>query len=354
MQWKNAVTDVFGIEYPIVQAPMLGVTTPEMVAAISNGGALGSLPVGGLPPDKTGELIRKTRTLTGKPFAVNLFTYEYHEATTAGIDEMQAFLRSFCQDKNIPYNIKENYSFPSYSYKDQVKVLLEENVSIVSFTFGIPDDESLHLMKSKGVILVGTATSGEEAKVLESKGIDVVVAQGIEAGGHRGSFLAGEVLPMVGTMALVPQIAKIVNLPVLAAGGITSGNTIKGAFSLRASGVQVGTAFIPSVESATSAFHKQRTLDARETDTVLTRALSGRWARGFSTLLIRTIENSGLEIPGYPVQLDLAAQIRAYGQQQHNVDLVPLWAGQGGAAAKEILSAAAILDLLIQQTEAIE
>jgi nitronate monooxygenase len=352
MKWKNELTALLDLEYPIVQAPMLGVTTPHMVAAIANNGGMGSLPVGGLSPEKTRDLIRNTKELTHKPFAVNLFADNNRYDKTESLKEMQDFLEHLCQANTIPVQSEAQPAFVSYSYRDQIEVLLSEKVGIVSFTFGIPDDESLQALKGNGVILVGTATSVKEAKLLERTGIEVVVAQGIEAGGHRGSFLTDDLLPMVGLMALLPAIERAVDIPVLAAGGINNGRTIKAALTLGAQGVQIGTAFIPTEESGASESYKRAVLEAAETDTVLTKAITGRWARGIRNKLISEIEKSGIPIPSYQKQVSLTAAIRACALQQNNKDFMALWAGQAGPATGQIVSATTIFKNLISDAEA--
>jgi nitronate monooxygenase len=352
MKWKNELTALLGIEYPIVQAPMLGVTTPAMVAAISNNGGLGSLPVGGLSPEKTAELIRHTKELTNKPFAVNLFADNTRYEKGEDIQPMQNFLEKLCRTNNIPFQTQAIEAFHVFSYKDVIEVLLGEDVPIVSFTFGIPEDETIQALKTRGVTLIGTATSVKEAQLLENKGIDIVTAQGFEAGGHRGSFIPDDPLPMVGLMALLAAIQRAVNKPVLAAGGISNGAAIKAAFTMGAKGVQIGTAFIPTDESGASEAHKRAVLEAVETDSVVTNAITGRWARGIRNKLISEIEKSGIPVPSYQKQMSLTSTIRAFALQQNNKDFMALWAGQAGAATEEIVSAASIFKKLISEAEA--
>jgi nitronate monooxygenase len=348
--WKSALTSLLQIQYPIVQAPMLGVTTPAMVAAIANEGGLGSLPVGGLSPSQTVELIRKTKALTQKPFAVNLFANVVKEPVTEDVIAMQDFLEELCTENQIPYERKPIETFRYYSYTEQIDILLTEDIPIVSFTFGMLNDESIQALKNKGVILIGTATSVKEGKLLEEKGIDVVVAQGIEAGGHRGTFLEDEPLPMVGLMSLVPQMVSQVSVPVIAAGGIYDGKTIRAALSLGAQGVQPGTAFVASDESTAIASYKLALMQAKDTDTVLTRSFSGRWARGLRNKFISAVDSSGLTIPAYPFQISLAASIRAHANQNNNKEFTALWAGQSASKA-EAKPAAEIFRSMVQDAE---
>ena len=352
MEWQNEITRALKVAYPIVQAPMLGVTTPEMVAANSNQGGLGSLPVGSLSPEQTLALIRQTKTLTSKPFGVNLFAHSIPKPDLQKIEAMQDFLEKLCSDNQIPYQRQQIEASQFYSYHDQVQVLLDENIPVVSFTFGVLDGESIKAFKAKGVILIGTATCLEEALLLEEKEIDIITAQGMEAGGHRGTFLETQSLPLIGTMALIPQVAGKVSKPILAAGGIYNGKTIKAAFELGAKGVQIGSAFIASNESKAMPSYKKALLNASGAESILTKSLSGRWARGLRNKLITEIENSGLEIPAFPYQTALTGTIRAEAQKLNNPNFTALWAGQSAAAA-EIKPAAEIFNQLVKETEAL-
>ncbi|KAA5544075.1 NAD(P)H-dependent flavin oxidoreductase [Adhaeribacter rhizoryzae] len=352
MQWQNEVTRALKINYPIVQAPMLGVTTPEMVAAIANQGGLGSLPVGGLAPAQTADLIRQTKALTNKPFGVNLFAHAIPAPNFQELTAMQEFLAKLCADNQIPYPKQNIEALRFNTYHEQVQVLLDENIPVVSFTFGIVDDDVIKAFKGKGVVLIGTATTLPEALLLEEKEIDMITAQGMEAGGHRGTFLEPEKLPLVGVMSLVPRIASVVRKPILAAGGIYNGKTIKAAFTLGAQGVQIGTAFIASPESKAMPAYKKALQNATDTKSILTKTLSGRWARGLRNKLITEIEKTGLNIPAFPFQTGLTAGIRAEAQKQDNNAFTAMWAGQSAAAA-EAKPTAEIFAQLIKQTEAL-
>jgi nitronate monooxygenase len=219
-----SLAQILSVNYPIIQAPMLGVTTPGMVAAIANAGGLGSLPVGGLSPERTAELIQLTKQKTSQPFAVNLFTHSTNaSAVEAQLDAMQQFLKSVHDELGITFHPQLVSDFTFYSYKDQLEVLLAQQVKIVSFTFGLLEPHEVDRFKSQGCRLIGTATSVREAILLDQLGVDAIVAQGLEAGGHRGSFLADEALPQIGLMALLPQVVDAVSVPVIAAGGLYLG-----------------------------------------------------------------------------------------------------------------------------------
>ena len=320
---------LLNIGHPIVQAPMLGVTTPAMVAAVSNAGALGSLPVGGLSPDRTRELIHATKALTNRPFAVNLFAHapagEVNKEETA---LMQDFLAELCLNFDIPYKRQDIDTFRFYYYEDLIEVILKETIPIVSFTFGRLKAEVVSVLKEKGIILIGTATSVAEAKALAQCGVDSLTVQGIEAGGHRGSFLSDHSLPQIGLFSLLPQVADEVGLPILAAGGIYNARTIKAAFALGASGVQIGSLFITANESAASEAYKEAVLHAQDTSTVLTRAFSGKWARGIQNEFMQRMEAKNLSIPYYTLQNQLMSLVRSHAHTHQIKDFIALWAGQ--------------------------
>lgn len=346
MSQANELKDLLQIQYPFIQAPMLGITSPAMVAAIANEGGLGSLPVGGLSPEKTRELIKTTKSLTGKAFAVNLFVHELPQVDYATAAAMQQLLLELGQKNGLTIDPLDIHKLSFYSYKDQIDVLIEEGIGIVSYTFGVPDDAVIARLKDHGVILIGTATSVREAVIQADKGIDIIAAQGIEAGGHRGSFLKDEPLPMVSAFSLVPQIIQHISQPVVWAGGIYNNNTVKAALTMGAKGVQAGTAFIASDESEAIPAYKETLQHTSETDIVLTRSFSGRWARGIRNRFMDEVEGSGLFIPVYPIQNSLTSLLRKAAQRSNNKEFTNLWAGQS-AAMSERKPAAAIFRSMI-------
>lgn len=340
MTWPDRFISKLGITYPVVQAPMLGVTSPEMVAAVSNAGGLGSLPVGSLSHEVTRQLVRKTAALTSKPFAVNLFVNDDPVFNKPVIDNMQDFLESLCSRYGIKYQRQANFQL--HSYQDQIKVLIEEKVKVVSFTFGVLDQESINDLKQNGIVLIGTSTTLEEALMLENRGIDCVIAQGIEAGGHRGSFLNIDVEAQQNTADLLSAIVGRIKTPVIAAGGIFDSSGIKSSFDLGAGAVQIGSAFICSHESLAIPSYKSALTNSREEDSILTRVFSGRWARGLRNIFIKELEKSKLDIPDYPLQVVLTSSIRSAAIASDNNNFTALWAGRNARmaefkAAKEIL-----------------
>ena len=338
------------LDYPIIQAPMLGVTTPEMVAAVSNEGGLGSLPVGGLSPEITRELIQKTRALTNKPFAVNLFAHKVPTYNDSELEPMRTLLMQLAKKRGYGLTAADLTDFKLYTYRDQVDILVEEGISMVSFTFGCLDRSTIQVLKNKGCTLAGTATCVEEALVLQEEKIDMIVVQGIEAGGHRGTFIDTVPLPRIGLFSLLPRIRSITKLPCIAAGGINSAQTIKAALDLGADAVQIGTAFIGTEESQAIASYRKRLEQAKDTDTTLTRAFSGRWARGIKNEFMEEIEAAGIPIPPYPLQNSLTAKLRKLAQQAGDSGYTTLWAGQS-AGGKAPAKAREVIRQLINEFE---
>lgn len=352
MNWSSILKDQLKVQYPVIQAPMLGVTTPAMVAGVSNAGGLGSLPIGGLSKHESSQLIAATRQLTDQPFAVNLFVHSLPANATAEISAMKTLLTTIAGKYGISDEALINEGEQFYTYHDQLLLLLEQQVRIVSFTFGIPDDASIRLLKDAGVYLIGTATCVEEALLLELKGINAIVAQGIEAGGHRGSFLPGAPLPQIGSMALIPEIADRVSVPVIAAGAIADARSIIAAHVLGAQGVQPGSIFLRCTESKASQPYKDAVKHSQDTATQLTNAFTGRWARGIANDFMQAVAVSGVKIPPYPVQNMLTATLRKRAAAGNKRELLSLWAGQRAAIATE-KTAREIFEQLVTDTEAL-
>lgn len=348
MTWTNTVADIIKVKYPIIQAPMLGVSTPEMAAAISNEGGLGSLAVGGLSPAITQQLIHKTKSLTKQPFAVNLFAHAIPAYTEEELEPMRKLLMELAKKRGYQLDAADLAGFTLYNHADQIEILLEEAIPVVSFTFGCLEAQHISRLKQGDCTLVGTATCLAEAIYLEAHHIDMIVAQGIEAGGHRGTFMENIPLPQVGLFYLLPQIAGNVSVPCIAAGGINSAQTMNAAFGLGAAAVQIGSAFINVAESLAIASYKEKVQHATDTDTALTKAFSGRWARGFKNEMMKEIEASGIPIPPYPLQNSLTTPLRKLAQQAGDSDYTTLWAGQSAGAAEGKQTKDVFRDLITQ------
>ena len=349
MNWKNIFTRKLGIEYPFIQAPMLGVTTPAMAAAISNAGGLGSLPVGGLPPDKVLSLVEETKSLTNKPFAVNLFANQYPSSIDeASWNNMQQLIEQFAGRYELPYLKQPIPLLQFFSYKEQLEILLSQKIAAVSFTFGVLDKDAITALHKNGTQLIGTATSAEEAKVLSGNGIDMITAQGIEAGGHRGSFIHKDV-PQVGLMALLPQVIDVTNKPVIAAGAIANGKSMRVAMILGAQAVQVGSAFIACNESAANSTYKAALNNATGISTVITKSYTGKWMRCIKNDFTETVDASGLPTNEYPIQQLLTNFLRTLHEHNNAPSFLPMLMGQNPGKSKS-KSAAEIMKEIMHET----
>jgi nitronate monooxygenase len=344
------ITDILKIKYPIIQAPMTLFDSPSLVAAISNHGGLGSLGAGLLTPQQIRDSIQEIRKLTDKPFAINLFAplpiKKYSDAEIQhAVKSLNIFRKKLGIDEINHVELKSAATFD-----EKLTVVLEEKVPVISFTFGTLSKEKIALMKSHNASVIGTATTIREAKLLEENGVDCIVAQGYEAGGHRGTDLAFTSMAdaLIGTMALVPQIVDAVKIPVIASGGIMDGRGILAAFALGASGVQMGTAFLNCTEANTNAMHRKLLEESTDESTRLTSAFTGRTARSLKNNFLLEMEKNNSPILEMPIQAQLVKDIRESAQKQNNPDYIPLWSGQASALCKKI-SAGELFELLIKE-----
>ncbi len=304
-----------------------GPGTPELVAAVSEAGGLGSLGVNYLSPKQIEEAINRTRSLTQKTFAVNLFAPEASQPLSGNIDAAQAFLAAFHSQLGIappvlPERAGENF-------EQQLAMVLRLHVPVVTFTMGVPVESDIQKLKAARTYLIGTATTVEEAMQIERAGFDAVVAQGSEAGAHRGTFRVKEEFALIGAMALTPQIVDAVSVPVIASGGIMDGRGILAALALGAQAAQLGTAFLCCDEAGTSPEYRDALLNAREDQTTLTRAFSGRLARGVRNEFIDQAEATDLQPLPFPWQNTLTRPMRHAARAAERAGLQSLWAGQG-------------------------
>lgn len=344
MQWTNDITRLLGIKYPIIQAPMFAVTTPEMVAAASQADALGSLALGDLPAEKCVEAIRATKKATNKPFAVNVFVNAIPEISgtlRTQYDSTKRFIEELAEQYHLEVVLPDIDEIKPTDYHDQIEAIISERCKIVSFTFGNLDASAIQKLKTNGIIVIGTCTSVEEAKTLEQAGIDLICVQGIEAGGHRGSF-TDDNIPQIGGLSLLSQVHDSVNAPLIYAGGIYNAKTLLAAKTLGAKGFQIGSMLLGSVESALQEFEKQRLRNARESDIVLSKSFTGRYARGINNAFIKAVENTAHILP-YPYQNKLTAGLRKAAKANGSADFVSIWAGQSintysGVSTTEIIT----------------
>lgn len=318
----------FEMNIPVVLAPMGGgPSTPELAAAVSNAGGLGSLAAAYSSPEKITEDIAKIRTLTKRPFAVNLFSPAAQEPLRGNVEAVSKFLAGFHQRLGLP-----SPQLPSHSIEDfekQIDAICGSKPFAVSFTFGLLPPQAMQRLKAQSIFVIGTATTVDEARQLERAGVDAVVAQGGEAGAHRGTFAVPAEQALIGTVALVPQVVDAVRVPVIASGGIMDGRGILAALALGASAVQMGTAFLAAKEAGTSPAYREALLKAREDQTTVTRAFSGRMARGIENEFIIKWNDSGLNNLSYPWQNAFTQQMRRAASAAKDAGLLSLWAGQG-------------------------
>ncbi len=337
---KTALSHLLRIRYPIIQAGMAGgPTTPELVAAVSNAGGLGTLGAGYLSPAVIQEGIQRIRRLTDRPFAVNLFIPTEFVMEADSMASMQNFLHStspFGMDDVQHQQDEQHLGQIIESFADQFAVILEERIPVLSFTFGSLSADEIAACKERGICMIGTATTVHEAILLEASGVDAVVAQGSEAGGHRGTFLHDYMHALVGTIALVPQIADCVHIPVIASGGIMDARGIVASLALGASGVQLGTAFLVSRESGAHRAYKTQVMQCKEDQTVITTAFSGKAARGIENVFIRQMQQYAGRIPPYPVQNALTRPLRTQARIASNSNYMSLWAGQAASLAQDL------------------
>ena len=341
-----------GIEHPIILAPMAGgASTPALVSAVSDARALGFIGAAYLSPEQILEQARGVRARTKRPFGINLFV---PVLPTAAPTDVQPAL-----DALAPYHAELGLPEPAVpprtiqDFDEQFAAAAESGATVFSFTFGLLPEPSMRAVRTRGMLVVGTATTVEEAVALERSGVDAVVAQGSEAGAHRGTFgTAPFEEALIGTMALVPQVVDAVRVPVIASGGIMDGRGIAAALALGSAAVQMGTAFLLADESGIPDGYKDAIAGARETDTRVTRAFSGRAARGLANRFMNEVEARGAAANlGYPVQNAFTRPLRTAAAKQNRPEFLSLWAGQGLRLARRA-PAASIVRRLVTETDA--
>jgi nitronate monooxygenase len=332
-----------------------GATTPQLVSAVSDAGALGFIAAAYLSAEQIEQVARDVRARTRQPFGINLFV---PVAPTPLPNDAQPAL-----DALAVYHNELGLPAPSipkravYPFDEQLAAVLESGASVFSFTFGLLPAAAQDAIRSRGMLVIGTATTVEEAIALERAGVDAIAAQGSEAGAHRGTFDGGADFDaaMIGTMALVPQCVDAVSIPVIASGGIMDGRGIAAALALGAAVAQMGTAFLASDESGIPAGYKEAVLAARESDTKVTRAFSGRAARGLVNRFMGEVEARGPQANlGYPAQNALTRPLRTEAARQNRPEYLSLWAGQGVRMARREPAADIVRRLAAELDEAVQ
>lgn len=328
------ILDLFGIEHPILLAPMAGFGTPALAIAVAEAGGLGALPSATITPNQAREDVAAFRAATTRPVNLNFFCHRPPEADpvrdAAWRARLAPYYRELGLDPDMPVAPSNREPF-NEAFCDVVEVLRPE---IVSFHFGLPERRLLDRVKAAGAKVIASATTVAEARYLQAEGCDAIIAQGAEAGGHRGMFLTWDVSGQIGTFALVPQVVDAVRVPVIAAGGIADARGVAAALALGASAVQVGTAFLLAPEARVSPQHRRALETAEADETAITNVFTGRPARGVVNRLMREVGRFAPEAPQFPLAAGALAPLRAETEPVGSRDFMPLWSGQAARLAQ--------------------
>ncbi|WP_411375508.1 NAD(P)H-dependent flavin oxidoreductase [Arthrobacter sp. MPF02] len=343
---SRRLTELLGIDVPVVLGPFGGVSSVQLTAAVSDGGGLGSYGLYGYDGGAVERTAAELRAATGRPFALNLWVPTGDEATDVGQADFDSYrnkLAPYFEELGIPLPDAPARYMPDYG--EQVEATLEARPAVVSFVFGVPAPDVVEEAHRRGIKVLGTATTVDEAVALEEGGVDAVVASGMESGGHRVSFLKPAEESLVGTFSLVPQVTDAVRVPVIAAGGIADRRGFAAAMALGADAVQVGTAFLATRESAAVPEYRALLHSPAAGHTVLTRALSGRLARGIPNRVVRDLSDARSIAP-FPVQNWLTGRFRPQAAARGNTELMSLWAGQSAPLLRYGTAAEVLTELL--------
>lgn len=332
----TVLQDLFGIELPIIQAPMAGVQLGALAVAVSNAGGLGSLPCAMLDLEALHDELAAIRLQTRRPFNVNFFCHVPPEPSAERERQWRAALRPYYDEYGIDAaQVPAGPGRAPFSAA-AADVLDAVRPAIVSFHFGLPSADLLARVRAWGSKVIASATTVEEARWLEAKGVDAIIAQGIEAGGHRGMFLSDDLTTQVGTIALLPQVVHAVRVPVIAAGGIADAQGVAAALALGAAAVQVGTAYLLCPEATTGAVHRAALAGPEAAHTALTNLITGRPARGIVNRLMRELGPISTAPPEFPLATAAIAPLRSRAESLGRGDFSPLWAGQNVSGCKPI------------------
>jgi nitronate monooxygenase len=326
---------LLGTEFPIIQAPMAGVQASALAIAVSNAGGLGSLPCALLDTAGIARELGIIKAQTTRPYNVNFFCHAPARPDAEREAAWQAALAPYYRE----YDVDAGSVAPSPGRApfsaEAAEILAAFKPAVVSFHFGLPSDELLARVRTLGAKVLASATTVAEARWLESRGVDAIIAQGLEAGGHRGIFLSGDLTTQVGTLALLPQVVRAVDVPVIAAGGIADAAGIAAARALGASGVQIGTAYLLCPEALTSAVHRKALASESAQHTALTNIFTGRPARGIVNRIIRELGPISASAPQFPLATAALAPLRAAAERRGSGDFSPLWSGQNASGCRE-------------------
>lgn len=333
------ISELLGIELPIIQAPMAGVQGSAMTTAVSNAGGLGSLPCAMLTPESMRAELQAITTGTARPYNVNFFCHVPPTPDAARDRRWHDALAPYYAE----FGIDASTIAPGGGrapFSDAVAdVLAEFKPPVVSFHFGLPSPALLQRVKSWGAKVLASATTVAEARWLEANGADAIIAQGLEAGGHRGIFLSDDLTTQIGTMALLPQVLHAVRVPVIAAGGIADAQGVEAALALGAAGVQIGTSYLLCPEATTTALHRAALKSPRAEHTVLTNLITGRPARGIPNRLMNELGPIGEAAPAFPLATAALVPLKAAAEKQGRDDFSTLWSGQNASGCREIPAA---------------
>lgn len=326
---------LLGTSLPIVQAPMAGAQGSALAVAVSSAGGLGSLPCAMLGPDDLRRELEAIRAQTTQPYNVNFFCHSQPEPDAGREAAWRALLAPYFAELGVDLSAIRSGAGRVPFGGEALEVLREFAPAVVSFHFGLPSADLLARVRGWGARILSSATTVDEARWLEAHGVDAVIAQGIEAGGHRGTFLSADLATQVGTFALVPQIVRAVRIPVIAAGGVADAKGVAAAMALGAAGVQVGTAYLLCPEATTSRVHRAALTNAGAGATALTNLFTGRPARGIVNRLMRELGPMNAAVPAFPLATAALAPLRAAAEARGNGDFSSLWAGQNATGCEE-------------------
>jgi nitronate monooxygenase len=336
---NNRILELFGIELPIIQAPMASCVFSEMVVAVSEAGGLGSLPCALLSLEQMRSELETIRRRTSRPIHVNFFCH-----TPPQVDATRERLWGQCLQRYYDeLGLAQNTQVPSAnraSFDDKMcDLVVEFHPEVVSFHFGLPEEKLVKRIRNTGAKIVSSATTVDEARWLEDRGCDAIIAQGYEAGGHRGIFLSEDVSTQAGTMALVPQVADAVKVPVIAAGGIGDARGVVAAFALGAAAVQIGTAYLLCPEAKINPLYREALKNSTDAQTTLTNIFTGRPARAILNRAIRELGPISENVPDFPLAATALGPLRSKAEAAGSSDFTPLWSGQAARLGREFPAA---------------
>lgn len=331
-----AMHDFLGTELPVIQAPMAGVQRHELAVAVSNAGGLGSLPCALLSPEEARDELRALTGATSKPFNLNFFCHEQPPHDPVREEAWRSALSPYYAEFGIDGGaLPAAPGRAAFDWK-MAEIVEEVRPPIASFHFGLPPLELLARVKATGAVVLSSATTVEEAVWLEERGVDAVIAQGLEAGGHRAQFLSDDLTRQAGTFALIPQVVRAVRVPVIAAGGIADARGVAAALRLGASAVQLGTAYLLCEEATTSAVHRATLASDAARHTAITNVLTGRPARAIVNRVMRELGPMSEVAPAFPLAAAGLAPLRAKAENKGSGDFSPMWAGQNVSGCRQV------------------